>query len=521
MELRLPFGRSKEAVCYEVQLAIAPQRAEEFDSWLADHVREMLAFPGFQDACVYTGPEPDEDGREIRVVAYEVRSRRELDSYLRTHASRMRAEGKQRFGNDLAATREIVPLADYEPEPGLAVLLSADDISGGLPICGNCHKPVEGRYCANCGQEDRTYLLSLRELLGEFFSELTDLDSRFFRSLKPLLFRPGWLTLEYVRGRRQYYLPPMRMYIIISLIFFFLMALMTDTGFVIDAQDKEADEDPVVAAFNDEDEDRQEAIEALRAQLDGASGAQREVIGAALRQLEAAREQTDAGADEQSAADAATEDTGDTEVAAQPGSSGEAAASDESAADDPDEGESDVNIDPDWNLPQLNMNNGKATASGWGSEELNRRMERGAEYFKDNPKVLAREMMDNIPPMMFVFLPLLALALKVLYLFSRRYYVEHLTFLLHIHSAVFLVLLFWMLLGELADILTPMQRVMGWITAATWIYIPVYLYKSMRRVYGQGHVATSLKFFLLAVCYLTAAVFTSVFVLVATVFQQA
>ena len=518
MLLTLPFGRSRQAVCYEVSLAITPERADELDEWLLGHVREMLAFPGFQDARVYRQAERDDTGRERRVIAYDVRSRRELDSYLHTHARRMRDEGAKRFGKDMTASREIVPQEEYRPAENLQLLLDENDISGGLPICGNCHNPVEGRYCRICGQEDRTYLLSLKELVGEFFGELTNFDSRFFRSMKPLLFKPGHLTLEYTRGRRQHYFPPIRLYIIISLLFFFVATVMTDDGL--------SDADFSAFAFDREQstEDREAAIRALEERLADASGARKQALESALAALRAeGKPPADADVDNEETAQApGNGDTPATPVEEKPDTESVSPAEETPSSEEADD-ESGVDDVPEFSmkLPTVRIENGVASASGWGSEELNQRMARGAEAIKDNPKAFVRSVIDNIPSMMLIFLPLIALALKVLYIFSRRYYVEHLMFSLHIHSAVFVILLFWILVGELAESFTPLERVMGWITAAVWIYIPVYLYKSLRRVYGQGHFMTSMKFILLFICYTMAAGVTSVFLFVASIYQQA
>src|SRR5690606_14133861 len=102
-----------------------------------------------------------------------------------------------------------------------------------------------------------------------------------------------------------------------------------------------------------------------------------------------------------------------------------------------------------------------------------------------NPRAFAQQVMQHIPAMMIVFLPLVALALKISYIGSKRYYVEHLVFALHYHSAVFLIFLLWILWDETAQRVTALQSLAAWISAAVWIYIVVYLYRSMRRVYGQ------------------------------------
>ena len=75
--------------------------------------------------------------------------------------------------------------------------------------CTNCSAPVDGRYCASCGQKcfessDRRF----GHLLSEFAHGLTDLDGRVWRSLLALLFRPGLLSLDYNEGRRARWLSP-------------------------------------------------------------------------------------------------------------------------------------------------------------------------------------------------------------------------------------------------------------------------------------------------------------------------
>lgn len=93
--------------------------------------------------------------------------------------------------------------------------------------CANCHQPLSGRYCSACGQRYEPHVHSLREFLSEAAEVITHADSRLWRTLSPLLFRPGFLTQEFFRGRRARYLPPFRLYIVASLIFF----LVASAGF--------------------------------------------------------------------------------------------------------------------------------------------------------------------------------------------------------------------------------------------------------------------------------------------------
>jgi hypothetical protein len=86
--------------------------------------------------------------------------------------------------------------------------------------CLNCGAALTGRYCANCGQTADVHLPSTRELFHEAIEGITHSDSRLWNSLKLLWFKPGKLTQEFVAGRRTAYLPPFRLYLVLSIIFF-------------------------------------------------------------------------------------------------------------------------------------------------------------------------------------------------------------------------------------------------------------------------------------------------------------
>jgi hypothetical protein len=90
-------------------------------------------------------------------------------------------------------------------------------------LCRNCSEPLTGRFCAACGQEDAADLpfgRALRDLAGD----LLDLDSRFWLTLKLLVARPGFLSAEYLAGRRARYIAPMRLYLVSSVVFFTAVA---------------------------------------------------------------------------------------------------------------------------------------------------------------------------------------------------------------------------------------------------------------------------------------------------------
>jgi hypothetical protein len=92
--------------------------------------------------------------------------------------------------------------------------------------CLDCGAPVDGNFCSQCGQENSDYRVSLRRLLGDLFEELFQLESRLWRSLAHLFARPGRLTVDYNAGRRVRYTSPLRLYLIASVAYFFVAALL-------------------------------------------------------------------------------------------------------------------------------------------------------------------------------------------------------------------------------------------------------------------------------------------------------
>jgi hypothetical protein len=91
--------------------------------------------------------------------------------------------------------------------------------------CLNCGTAVDDAFCPRCGQKAEDRRGPLRRLLADFFGEVFSLESRLFRGLRDLFFRPGRLTEGYQAGKRASQLPPLRLYLVASLFFFFLFSL--------------------------------------------------------------------------------------------------------------------------------------------------------------------------------------------------------------------------------------------------------------------------------------------------------
>ena len=119
-----------------------------------------------------------------------------------------------------------------------------------LRYCKNCYTQLHGEYCSECGQRDFDFKKNWKVLAGETLSSLFNFDGKIPRGLFNLIFRPGYITKEFLAGRRAKQIPPVRLYLFSNLVFFLFMIgvfLPQDTDFVSISDDFEVDqsvEDP-------------------------------------------------------------------------------------------------------------------------------------------------------------------------------------------------------------------------------------------------------------------------------------
>jgi hypothetical protein len=134
--------------------------------------------------------------------------------------------------------------------------------------------------------------------------------------------------------------------------------------------------------------------------------------------------------------------------------------------------------------------------------------------FRSDATPLVQEVIGKLPQLMFVLLPLFAILLKIMYIFSKRLYMEHLTVALHSHSFIF----FTILLVELLDVFAGYSKTVlpiltgsiEFASKALLIWIPIYLFIMQKRVYKQGYFFTFIKYSLIGTAYMILIGFTGI-----------
>jgi len=450
---------------YEMNLVIADEVLADVENWLRETLQATLHHDSIENARVFEfGPDNYPEGQTGRTYQFQASDDNALDELLDGYVSDLDAEAAEKFGDQVSIDSRILR-ADQSYE------LSPEDSA----VCLNCHARLRGQYCGHCGQRSRNRLISIWQLLQEAFGDLLELDSRLWRTLVPLLTKPGQLTRDYLEGRRARYMPPFRTYLVLSVIFFVVAFFdpQKDLSLFFEPEPKptaeeiaQAETDKQAAAKQIE-EQRQAALESLR-EPEAEGTLSDEIIAEIIDDDDEININIGGGSDN-------TGIFGDCE---------------------------DVSISDDGDMPEWLT---KRFPDERVKEICERNKARGNENFAD-------AMLDNIPIALIVLLPLMALVLKVLYPLSRRYFVEHLLFFVHFHAFFFLMLIVQILFARTTGLLGPED---GAIDSASQLilviasfYIPVYLYKAMRHVYGQGHLVTIMKYLMLAIAYMTGALLT-------------
>jgi hypothetical protein len=144
----------------------------------------------------------------------------------------------------------------------------------------------------------------------------------------------------------------------------------------------------------------------------------------------------------------------------------------------------------------------------FANTELNDMLVRAKENVtaaKKDPRRLIEAVFSRLPWTLGILMPLFAVLLKIVYIFKRRLYMEHLMVALHSHAFIFMSLLLLAILAMLKKWALTSAPGVEWVISllrdAVWIWLPIYLFLMQKRVYRQGWIMTTIKYSIIGICY--------------------
>lgn len=376
-------------------------------------------------------------------------------------------------------------------------------------ICLNCGTALTGRYCQNCGQQNTEPKETVWTLLSHFFNDITHFDGKFFSTGKYLLTKPGFLSSEYIKGRRASYLHPIRMYVFTSAFFFIIFFAFFNPAGTTEKKDESSQLKELRDASNSlgkmltikndadlKDPDLRAAILRSQKNIDAHAEVLKKKVEEEERMDSIKRQQEKAKID--TAKKHAIQD--------RPGVRNVTAK---------DAGEFNItydssntktfrftNVNVVYTLPaydSVQKELPEKKKDGWVKKALIRKsLLLNEKYGGNNKEAMAlfnEKYMHSLPQALFVSLPVFALLLLMLYARRDFYYADHAIFAIHVYCASLIILLVYFSVDK-------MQTATDWqwllfVKFIVVLTILFYLYKAMRKFYKQNRAKTVFKFILL------------------------
>jgi hypothetical protein len=322
-------------------------------------------------------------------------------------------------------------------------------------ICANCETHFSGHFCPNCGQAlkeyDKPFGFILYNFLGDFFA----FDMRFFRSLVALVFKPGYLSTEYIEGRRVKFTPPFRIFVFVSFLLFLLLQNYTNRGLTTVL-----------------DKNLAETGKTLDSIL---------VVSA------------------DSMVDMVSEEMTEDELAfANSFFNGKGSSADTASAEE--EVKLDFNLESFRDTKDIRHALEKLAIVLEEKLEKEEDPEKRAQLREQiqlcrSPEQANAKILKYMSWAFFLLLPLFALLLKFIYIRSKHNYMRHLIFSIHIHAFIYIVMT--IIVALYLFVPGNLQTITSIIVCA----LPVYSIVAMKRFYKQSALKTTVKFFIITSFY--------------------
>lgn len=325
--------------------------------------------------------------------------------------------------------------------------------------CANCETPVQGPYCHNCGQLAEGFHRSIGHLIVEGFESFFHFDGRLFQTLPKLALKPGLLTREYLDGHRAAQIPPLRLFLVVLLILFFVGGLKLGDGEANVHVAKPGEVSGVTGLGGVTADSNGQKVQLTKEE-------QREIVthlgdSKRINAIVAGAKARAAAAKGQVQAPAAPKPPS---APASPGGTKAASAAPEKAE-------------------KVNERTNLVLFGKPASESTNNWFMKRVKKAQENPELFMMTMESWAHRLAFLMLPVAALWLSLLYVFQRRFYIfDHLIFSMHSLAFQGLLLSALFLLGAIS----------GWFW---WLILlaPVHLFLHMRGTYGSSVIGTLLR----------------------------
>lgn len=343
--------------------------------------------------------------------------------------------------------------------------------------CLNCGHPLDRSdiYCPNCSQLNSKKHLSLSDFFAEFLSSILVYDSRLRNTIKDLLFKPGVITRNYVKGQRLKYANPFRFFLSVSIIYFLLQGLVSyinpsDKSNIINVSNSSPEKDSIAKVVEKKAEERpynKDLQLAAKYLSDSISDENFKLI----------QKETEA------AAESGTEYYSEEELDTM----------------------SFVESYYSRNMMYIDFYSEKKIENPQialdSLHHLNTPMRRwlysravAFTKINDNPSSFINYLTSKVPFFLFFFTPFYAFFFWLIYSRKKFSYMEHMIFVFHIFSFVFLSLL----ILRIPDIIFNIDVFQKLLFL---IFGPIYFYKALRNFYGQKRFITILKFVFLNIIF--------------------
>lgn len=339
--------------------------------------------------------------------------------------------------------------------------------------CLNCNAVVNGKYCSFCGQENVDPQESILHLTGHFFKDITHFDGKFFSSVKYVITKPGFLTSEYIRGRRTSYLNPVRFYVFTSFIFFLIIfSFFVKSENVINKSEK-----PVTYT----QKDSVKLFKILQSQGEDSADLKMVMRIYGIDSIQKLAQSF--------------------------------------------EGKSTIfHLYPYKNRAEFDsLNKIKKIERNFIDRILMEKQFVLQEKFENDSKgakdALKEKGLHLIPQVLLLSLPFFALLLKLLYARQQKfYYVAHIIFTIHFYIFVYIAIIGILVLRALSEL--PHLHFLDTVISVLWFIFPLYLYKAVRHFYEQRRAKTILKLFILSFALIFLSIFFMLLLFGLTIFKM-